>query len=748
MNIAKKITLLILSVLIILGQSPVVLAVEAPTPPPAPSNEVVAPTPPPAPTAPPAPTPPPAPSDLVPSPSPELSQTPSPSATPRPSRTPRPSPTSTPIPSIEPAIVLSVPLFENAGNQTGDQNNDHQTAGSAIETGGATNSVVTEALGNNNLAGSAGLVGDSAGSSVVNSDNGPNSNNDGSATISSDNTTNQNNSAGVSSGISQNTDTGNNSASRNLGNSYITTGDANTTGTAITAVNTNVDGVSVAEFNIVDDQIGDLILDFASHCISGCGQGSLLAGNTSNGWNSTNNAQIDSINNNGTFQNNDADVGNTLNLASNSGYNSASRNNQGDSVITTGDANVAANALTFANNNLAGSVVYGVVNIFGDLRGDILLPEDVLNFQNCSSCFTDLLASNTNNGDSSVNNSEINSSNSDYLAQENLADIENNVTVDANSGGNTTSMNNGGGNSIETGNTSVDVNVLNVANNNLSGGDMWLVIVNEAGNWIGRLIGGNVGQNFAGSEGTDFIVGPNGEITASNNGNAPDSTNNSTVNSENNNTTEQNNSATVTNNLNLSANTGGNDASRNNGGDSKIITGDAKIVANLVNFVNNNITGGGKLYVVMVNVFGSWLGDFVTPGAKKEELAEGGDSNSPSTHNQGTNSADNGSQTGGNTTNTDTSNTTTSNNSSVTGSVQGSNSVSVVGENEEEETEDNLLLAGFTADSNNPVVLGAADTAKNVLKLNLAWLLLLTPIIPLLVVLQKLRINRLPQNSI
>ena len=171
-------------------------------------------------------------------------------------------------------------------------------------------------------------------------------------------------------------------------------------------------------------------------------------------------------------------------------------------------------------------------------------------------------------------------------------------------------------------------------------------------------------------------------------------------------------------------------------------------MANLVNFVNNNITGGGKLYVVMVNVFGSWLGDFVTPGAKKEELAEGGDSNSPSTHNQGTNSADNGSQTGGNTTNTDTSNTTTSNNSSVTGSVQGSNSVSVVGENEEEETEDNLLLAGFTADSNNPVVLGAADTAKNVLKLNLAWLLLLTPIIPLLVVLQKLRINRLPQNSI
>ena len=273
---------------------------------------------------------------------------------------------------------------------------------------------------------------------------------------------------------------------------------------------------------------------------------------------------------------------------------------------------------------------------------------------------------------------------------------------------------------------------------------MWLVIVNEAGNWIGRLIGANVGQNFAGSEGTDFVVGANGEITASNSGNGPDSTNNSTVNSENNNTVVQNNNATVTNNLNLSANTGGNDASRNNGGNSNIVTGDAKIVANLVNFVNNNITGGGKLYVVMVNVFGSWLGDFVTPGSHKEELAQGGDSSSPAIQNQEVSSTDNGGQSGGDTTNTDTSNTVTSNNSTITGSTQGSNIVAAT----DEVSDGNLLLAGFTADSNNPVVLGVSDTAKNVLKLNLAWLLLLLPIIPLLVVLKKLRMNRLPQNTI
>ena len=44
------------------------------------------------------------------------------------------------------------------------------------------------------------------------------------------------------------------------------------------------------------------------------------------------------------------------------------------------------------------------------------------------------------------------------------------------------------------------------------------------------------------------------------------------------------------------------------------------VIANIVNFVNNNITGGGKLFVTVVNVFGKWIGDFVGPGQKKETL--------------------------------------------------------------------------------------------------------------------------------
>jgi hypothetical protein len=87
-----------------------------------------------------------------------------------------------------------------------------------------------------------------------------------------------------------------------------------------------------------------------------------------------------------------------------------------------------------------------------------------------------------------------------------------------------------------------------------------------------------------------------------------------TINITNTTTTTQTNNAKIENNVNLSANAGGNNASYNTGGNSNVSTGDTQVIVNIVNFVNTNITGGGKLVVTVVNVFGSWLGDFVAPG--------------------------------------------------------------------------------------------------------------------------------------
>jgi len=453
---------------------------------------------------------------------------------------------------------------------------------------------------------------------ITNTGNGSGSNNSGSATVGNTDNTIQGNSATVNNDLTLGSVTGDNSASKNVGNSTITTGDANTTGTVITAVNTNIDGVMVNEFNIVDDHMGDVILDFSTGCISGCAGGDTSITNSGNGSESTNNGDVTATNTDNTFQTNDATITNDLILYSVSGDNDADKNTGGNSTITTGDANVSANVLNFANNNIAGDVVYAVVNIFGNLVGDIILPDGSV----LSCCASDIGVENTGNGSDSTNSGAVTQNSTDNIYQFNTADIDNNLLLDANTGGNSASDNTGGASSITTGDTDVLAQVVNVANMNLIGGNWWLVIVNEAGKWVGKILGAPDGSNMAGSGGMEFIVDENGEIVVSNSENGSGSTNTGTVNQENNNTISQINNANISNNVQLYANTGDNSADKNTGGNSNITTGDANIVANIVNFVNNNIIGDGKLFVTVINVFGSWLGDFVGPGQHKDNAPE------------------------------------------------------------------------------------------------------------------------------
>lgn len=617
------------------------------------------------------------------------------------------------------ASVLGANYVQNQGSNTGD---------STIKTGDATSTATVANTGNNNLAsGPSASIGPGGGAQVVNSGNGTNSNNNGSATIGNNNNTNQNNSANVNTNLNQSATTGSNDNSNNTGgDSSIETGDANVTGTLITSVNTNVDGIMVSEFNIADDHVGDILLDFAANCVSGCG-GSTSVANTENGSGSDNNASVDTTNNNVTFQNNDANIGSDLVLSADSGNNTASRNTGGDSNITTGDANVSANALTFANNNIAGDVVYAVVNIFGDLVGDILFPEEAMN----ACCSSDVTAANTGNGSYSNNDANIDIENTDNLFQYNDADIANNLVFDAQTGNNDSSGNTGGDTTIDTGNTNVEANVLNVVNNNLAGGNMWLVLVNEAGNWIGKLMGAPEGTNYAGSQGTDFTVDENGFITASNNGNGSNSDNSANVSETNTNTTTQINNADVANNLNLSANTGGNQTSDNTGGNSKIKTGDANIVANLVNFVNNNISGNGKLFVTVVNVFGSWMGDFVSPGQQQRE-------DSPANQNQPTVGGPS-TQTASNNSNKQTTVVTPQPSASlpktttVAAVTQSAGLLAWNGGNSGSNTSENTQVAGAqtalvkNASYDASKFLAGDDNKK--IRINLAWLVLILPMV-------------------
>ncbi len=601
--VGKKLLSITLASLILFNSGVVnVLAFSAPTPPPAPTE----PTPPPAPTS--QPTPPPAPT-TAPTPKPTVSPTPKPTATPKPS----PSPATSPDQGSTTGSTAAESTGVNQNSNTGTDN--------TIATGDATNTAGSTTTGNTNT--SATPQGEGSGVTVVNSENGSGSTNTGSVNIVDENTTSQTNSADITSSIVQSSDTGNNSASRNTGgDNSITTGDANTTGTLITSVNTNVAGIMVSEFNIADSHVGDYVLDFDAYCISGCEAQDLEVQNINNGSGSVNVVDLNLLSNDVTFQNNDATVANSMVLDANSGENTASRNTGGDSNIVTGDANVAANSLTFVNNNIAGNVIYGVVNIFGDLVGDILMPAG---FGGNSCCGQDVIAKNAGNGDGSTNIINYDSTVADNYVQFNELALDNLLYLDANTGGNQTTRNTSGDNSITTGDASATAQVVNIANNNLVGGDWWLVIVNEAGNWIGKIFGSPSGSWFGASEGLAINSSPAGELSVMNSGNGSDSTNVINVNQEQSNNVTQINSANIVNDMKLSANTGGNDASRNTGGSSDIATGDANIIANIVNFANNNITGGGRLFVTVVNVFGSWLGDFLSPGSK-DVLANNNDS--------------------------------------------------------------------------------------------------------------------------
>lgn len=556
---------------------------------------------------------------------------------------------------------------------------------------------------------------------VENSSNGSGSDNSAAVQETGSNDLSQQNSAVVDNALRSSAITGSNTSSDNVGNTKIATGDANVAGSSIAGLNTNLAGVSVSEFNVSDNQTGDLVLDFGANCVLGCSPAMVAAANSGNGSLSTNDATINNISSNDVNQSNNASLGNNMVLTADSGSNRASANTGGDTLITTGDANIDANAVSLLNNNIAGSVLLGFVNIFGKLIGDIILPESVLQCE--SDCQAALLAANSGNGAGSQNTAEIDTNTNTTITQSNNADILNNLDLLANTGDNQTSNNTGGTASLKTGNVSLDSRVLNIINSNLTGGSWWLVIVNKAGQWVGQIFG-IPGTDMAGSQGTQFVEGASGEITAINSNNGTDSNNNAEISQNQNTEVSQENNARLVNNLSLNANTGNNRANDNTGGNTAITTGDAKIIANLVNFVNNNIIGGGRLVVSVVNVFGSWFGDFIAPGHKKPSSGSQANNSSPSQNSPSQNSGSSASSEAsrGDSPHSQTlSLNVSSQTSPKPSSPSGQNSINF---------NLPLLVSGFKNDS--PSVLSMdlpknkEKSAKN-LRLNLAWLLLIFP---------------------
>ncbi len=331
-------------------------------------------------------------------------------------------------------------------------------------------------------------------------------------------------------------------------------GDA-TSGTATTEVSatnlvdstTSTSGTGTLTFtkDVNGNVNGDLVLDPSA----------IGASNTSTNPNSSDS----NVNSN-------AAINNTITANAVSGDATVSGNGMGGNA-TSGNADTIVNLINMINSAIAaGQSFVGTINIYGNLNGNILIPQSVID---------QLLASNaaggTGNSTSSLNNNE---------------SITNNVNANATSGAATVSDNNIGGNATS-GDAKTNVTIMNLTGSSIVGKNVLLVFVNVLGQWVGMILNAPAGATSA-----EF----GGGITS-----ATPSTGSGVV--------EANANLSITNNVDASAASG--DATVSNnwvGGNAK--SGDASTAVNILNVENSELSLANWFGVLFINVFGTWNSNF------------------------------------------------------------------------------------------------------------------------------------------
>lgn len=403
---------------------------------------------------------------------------------------------------------------------------------------------------------------------------------------------------------------GANTVTNNDGSVTLTTGDIELIANMLNILNLNVTGEDFLHLivNIFGQLNGTLDLDDIASYLGYADDDALeiIAQNSSTGEDSTNTATSVNENNTNVTNNNNAVVNNDLDVTAVSGANNVS-GNDGTANVITGRIQVLANVLNFINTNMTGDKwKFIMINIFGSLNGNIILPgtNDFLNNSNGA------IASNTTPGEDSSNNQT--SSSSDQTSVNNTNDVvlNNSVNASGDSGNNAQNGNDDEGHAISTGGTDISSQILNFLNMNLTGNNFVFLIVNVFGKWMGQIVGfGDNGAIVGPGSGTfaALAVGGSGAVTASNGNTGEGSVNNSNASLTNTTNVTNNNNATVNNNINVTGISGQNGVNGNDGVTS-LTTGWVEIDANLLNIINTNITGNSWM-VVFLNIFGDFMGN-------------------------------------------------------------------------------------------------------------------------------------------
>ena len=466
------------------------------------------------------------------------------------------------------------------------------------------------------------IVDSSSTSSTSNTNTGENSSN--SVITDNSNTTeiNNENNLSLDQTVEVMGDTGQNNVAYINGDTEIISGDINENVNLITMANTNINGNTTPATTVSLDIVGTMEedIDFNNLELLGLQEtndflnGSLVNTNENTGFNSKNTTVTIESTNTDIKNFNNADLANDLDITLSTGDNSTQSIN-GDSTIETGDINMAANVVNFVNSSITtvGNFVIGVIDIFGTLIGDIILPDAPQTTTTTEG--TSLLAENNNTGPNSQNTSETKSSSTTSIDNNNDLTLSNDFNISADTGSNGVESINGN-TTIDTGNVYVESNTVNIGNSNTVADNtdttqsFWLVLINNLGTWTGQILGldssGNPNDSIIAYQFTDTDLASLNENTGANSINQASSTGSTT-----NKITNQN-EASIDNTIDINASTGGNTFTNNNG-NNYLETGDINILANVLNIMNYNFVGG-SWGLLVINIFGTWMGDLVGPG--------------------------------------------------------------------------------------------------------------------------------------
>lgn len=358
-------------------------------------------------------------------------------------------------------------------------------------------------------------------------------------------------------------------------------------------------GFSYFVNNVWGAQHGDINLNIPTP--SGGGG---MAGGCGNSLNTNQNTGPSSTNTAATSCNSDitvnsatnATINNNVDMTATSGNATVSGNTHGGNA-TSGNAVAELNIVNLINTAIgAGQTFFGLFNIYGDLNGDILFPGLSLNGALASQSGPTIVSNDTT-GPNSTNNASASNSNSFTLNDNSTATINNNINATATSGNAGVTGNTHGG-SATTGSATTDSSIFNLFNSSVFGDNAVLVLINDMGRWVGRImnLGGGAmsGLMTSGAVVSNYNTGPN-------------STNNASYSTDNDLTINNNNTSTINNNVNIGAHSGDATVSGNTHG-GNATSGNASVATNVANIVGSNLSFKKVFGILMINIFGSWTG--------------------------------------------------------------------------------------------------------------------------------------------